>query len=108
MNIQNRLKKIEQNLSTKPNTGIGPGVCEHPPSMFKLRQDYPVTGYADRRSVIVGHCNACGFDDFLWSHYALKDEQEEHRQELKYASKFWEWQAYDLELINAGLIKYAL
>ncbi len=65
---------------------------------------YPVKGYSDQRLVVKGHCNACGFDDYLWSYYSLTEEQECRRQELN----FWEGNAYDLELLNAGLISYAL
>jgi hypothetical protein len=108
MNIQNRLQKLERNSFSEPEEADAPEVCEHPASMFKLRRDYPATGYSDRRSVIVGHCNACGFDDYLWSFNALTEDQENRRWELKYSSKFWESMAYDLELIEAGLIRYAL
>ena len=108
MNIKNRLKNLEQIASAKTTVNNEPEICEHPASMFNLRREYPATGYSDRRLVIMGHCNVCGFDDYLWSFNALTEEQEIRRWELKYASKFWESMAYDLDLINAGLLRYAL
>jgi len=108
MSIENRLKKLEQNILIQPIEYSEPEICEHPPSMFALRRDYPASGYSDHRLVIKGHCNVCGFDDYLWAFYDLTEEQEERRQELRYASKFWESCAYDIELINAGLLRYAL
>ncbi|HLM60911.1 MAG TPA: hypothetical protein VK308_08915, partial [Pyrinomonadaceae bacterium] len=102
MSIENRLKKLEQNILIQPIEYSEPEICEHPPSMFALRRDYPASGYSDHRLVIKGHCNVCGFDDYLWAFYDLTEEQEERRQELRYASKFWESCAYDIELINAG------
>ena len=109
MNLKKRITKLEQNLPITSIEEIEEAkACEHPPSMFALRREYPATGYSDHRLVIKGHCNACGFDDYLWSFYALTEEQEARRWELKRASKFWEGMAYDLELINAGLIRYAL
>lgn len=107
MNLRSRIRKLEQNVSMELIEEIEEAkICEHPPSMFNLRRDYPATGHADHRLVIMGHCDACGFDDYLWSFYALTEEQEARRWELKRASKFWEGVAYDLELINAGLIRY--
>lgn len=109
MNIKNRIKKLEQDFSIESIEEIEEAeICEHPPSMFNFRRDYPATGHSDRRLVVMGHCNKCGFDDYLWSFYALTEEQEERRQELKYASDFWGSMAYDLELINVGLIRYTL
>jgi hypothetical protein len=109
MNLKTRLEKLEQNFlieSIEPVEEVK--ICEHPASMFKLYRCYPAKGHSDRRLVVKGHCNVCGFDDYLWSFYALTDEQETRRQELIYASDFWGSQAYDLELIKAGLISYAL
>jgi hypothetical protein len=108
MNIKNRLKKIEQNSSLEPKEADAPEVCEHPPSMFRLRRDYPAKGYPDRRLIIMGHCDVCGFDDNLWAFYSLTEEQEARRQELQRASDFWALDAYELELVNAGLIRYAV
>ena len=108
MNILNRIKKLEQNALIQPIEESEPEICEHPPSMFELRRDYPASGHADKRLVIKGHCNVCGFDDYLWSFYALTEEQGERRQELRSASKYSEACAYDLELIKAGLLRYAL
>lgn len=110
MNINNRLKKMESQIVKEDSESCDDKmeICEHPPSMFTLRQEYPATGYCDRRMVICGHCNLCGFDDYLWSYYALTEEQEFHRQQLKYASDFWGLNSYYLELLNAGLISYAV
>jgi hypothetical protein len=104
MNILTRLQNLERNIYPEPKEAGAPEVCEHPASMFKLRRDYPPKGYSDRRLVTKGHCNACGFDDYLWSFYALTEEQETRRQELG----FFERMAYEVELIEVGLIKYAL
>jgi hypothetical protein len=108
MNIKSRLQKLEQNSLTIEAETEDCEACEHPPSMFHLRREYPPKEYADRRLITMGHCDVCGFDDHLWSYNALTEEQERRRQELKNASDFWGEIAYELELINAGLIKYAL
>lgn len=109
MNLKTRLEKLEQNLLIESIEEIEKAeICEHPPSMFLLYRVYPAKGHSDRSLVVKGHCNGCGFDDYLWSFYALTEEQEAHRQELRYSSNFWGSQAYDLELINAGLMSYAL
>jgi hypothetical protein len=111
MNIQNRLKKLEQNSLTieTETTDCEAKPCEHPPSMFNLRRDYPAKGCLDRRLVTKGHCDNCGFDDYLWSFYNLTEEQENRRYELRHhSSEYYASDAYDLELIAAGLIKYAL
>ena len=108
MSILNRIKKIEQKTLTQSIEEKEPEICKHPPSMFKLRRDYPASGYVDHRLVVKGHCNVCGFDDYLWAFYDLTEEQEARRQELFNSSAFWEGQAYDLQLINAGLISYTL
>lgn len=108
MNIRSRIKKLENEIGEVNPEIQEPVVCEHPPSMINLRRDYPAYGYEDRRLVVMGHCNACGADDFIWSHFALTEEQEARRSELIDGSHFWAHQAFDLELLNAGLIKYTL
>ncbi len=105
MQLKQRIKQLEQKLLVKSPAGSQERQeCEHPPSMLKLYRVYPATGYSDRRLVTKGHCNACGFDDYLWSFYALTEEQEERRQSLD----FWECMAYELELLESGLIRYTV
>ncbi len=108
MNILSRLKKLEANnfpnLGERIEEATAPEICEHSASMFKFYRDFPAKGYSDQRLVTKGHCNACGFDDYLWSFYALTEEKEHRRQELG----FWERMAYEVELIEAGLIKYSI
>jgi hypothetical protein len=108
MNIKNRIRKIKTNPPVKQAAESEPEVCQHPPSMFKLYRDYPATGYSDSRLVVKGHCDSCGFDDYLWFGYSLTKEQGARRQKLIYASDYWAQCAYDLKLINAGLISYVL
>lgn len=109
MNLKKRVTKLEQIFLVESIEEIEEAeMCEHPPSMFVLYRCYPAKGHSDRSLVVKGHCNNCGFDDYLWSFYALTEDQEAKRQELKYSSDFWGLNAYDLELINAGLMSYAL
>ena len=112
MNIKNRLTKIEQTITSQRENKAAEDTetqcCEHPLSMFLLYRDYPPKGSLDRRLVVKGHCNGCGFDDYLWSFYNLTEAQETQRQELIDASDFFESMAYDLSLINAGLVGLTL
>lgn len=103
MQLKRRIKRIESRIS--PVAVICEETeCQHPSADFNFYKDYPAKGYEGERLVVKGHCNICGFDDYLWSFNALSDEQEERRWELR--SQFWAANDYDLSLVNQNLLRY--
>lgn len=105
MQLKQRIKRIEQRMPM-PVAIQEAKECKHPSADFDFYKDYPATGYEGERSVVKGHCNICGFDDYLWSFNALTEEQEQKRWELRMASQFWAGMEYDLSLINQNLLCY--
>ncbi len=67
---------------------------------------YAPTEYLSKRLITKGHCNNCGFDDYLLSFSRLTDDQEIRRFELQYASDYQGSIDYDLELIAGGFMDY--
>lgn len=113
MNIKARLEKLEQSVKPKEEPlSIWQQVylrqlnCDHSPSAFHFYREYPPKGYRNHELITKGHCDGCGFEDYMWSVYHLTDEQEDRRQDLMYGSDSRKARAYDLELIDAGLLDY--
>jgi hypothetical protein len=103
MNIPGRLERLERSI---PSADIidGVGACNHPRESFHFYRVFAPLGYRSRGLITKGHCDHCGFDDYLWADYRLTEDHERRRDDLK--SDYREAWAYDLELINAGLIDY--
>ena len=110
MGISNRLQRLESKLKGEPESlttyESKQFKCEHPPSAFRLYQDHPPAGYQPRCMITKGHCDSCGFDDYMLEDLGLTQDHHDRRCELNDTGDYHERRTYDLELIAAGLMNY--